>query len=94
MGDAACMSELAEWHRTGACGLAKNEEEALRLYRLSAEQGDPQGQVNLGVCYEYGRCGLAKNEEEALRLYRLSAEQGDPRGKAGLRFHNSRNSGG
>jgi len=49
--------------------------EAVRLYRLSAEQGDADAQFNLGVCYATGT-GVLRDESEAVRLYRQSAEQG------------------
>jgi Sel1 repeat len=55
-------------------GVAKNEAEAARLYRLAAEEGYAVAQFILGVNYEFGR-GVAKDEVEAARLYRLAAEQ-------------------
>ena len=51
--------------------------EFVRLYRLSADQGNAQGQVNLGLMYALGRGGLPKDDVEAARLYRLSADQGN-----------------
>ena len=50
-------------------------EEAVRLYRLAAEQGDANAQFNLGVAYRNGR-GVARDFAEAVRWYRLAAEQG------------------
>jgi TPR repeat protein len=50
--------------------------EAIRLFHLSAEQGNVSAQFNLGHMYEKGK-GVPKNYKEAVRLYRLSAEQGD-----------------
>jgi len=69
-------------------GVEKNYEEAVRLYRLSADQGNALGQNNLGYMYRHGfiyRHGLGVEKdlneedlnEEAVRLYRLSAEQGN-----------------
>ena len=58
-------------------------EEALRLYRLSANQGDAHGQYGLGWLYENGK-GVKQDLKEALRLYRLSATQGHPDAKARL----------
>ena len=49
--------------------------EAVRLYRLSAEQGFAGAQYNLGVMYGKG-LGVPQDYKEAVRLYRLSAEQG------------------
>jgi len=50
-------------------------EEAVRLYRLAAEQGDANAQFRLGTMYRLGR-GVAQDYVEAVRLYRLAAEQG------------------
>jgi TPR repeat protein len=53
-----------------------NDQEAARLYKLAADQGDAAAQYNLGVLYAEGRGGLAKNDQEAVRLYKLAADQG------------------
>jgi TPR repeat protein len=45
--------------------------------KLSVDQGNNIGQVNLGVFYEYGRGGLTRDVREAARLYKLSADQGN-----------------
>ena len=57
--------------------------EAVRLYRLSVEQGHPTGQANLGKMYSEGQ-GVPQDYKEAVRLYRLSAEQGDAIGQYNL----------
>jgi len=36
-------------------GVQRDELEAVRLYRLSAEQGNASAQFNLGLCYDNGR---------------------------------------
>ena len=54
--------------------------EAVKWYRLAAEQGNEYGQKNLGVMYEYGR-GVGQSLTEAVKWYRLSAEQGLRKGK-------------
>ena len=56
-------------------GVAKDDAEAVRLWRLSAAQGYAMGQNNLGCMFRDGQ-GVAKDDAEAVRLYRLSAEQG------------------
>jgi TPR repeat protein len=56
-------------------GVAQDEAEAVRLFRLAADQGNANAQCNLGMCYEDGSC-VAKDEAEAVRLYRLAADQG------------------
>jgi TPR repeat protein len=55
----------------------KDEFEAVKLYRMSSDQGHAGGQCYLGVCYQFGVGGLSKDLEEAKRLYRLAADQGD-----------------
>ena len=54
----------------------KNQQEALRLFRLAAEQGDAGGQYMLGTGYVAGEAGLPKDDREALRLFKLAADQG------------------
>jgi hypothetical protein len=63
-------------------GVARDEAEAARLFRLAADQGLPIAQYNLGVCYENGG-GVAQNSAEAARWYRLAADQGH----ASAQFH-------
>ena len=45
----------------------------MRRYRLAAEQGNPNAQVNLGHMYAAGS-GVAQDDAEAMRWYRLAAE--------------------
>jgi TPR repeat protein len=49
--------------------------EALKWYRLAADQGQAFAQTRLGVLYEYGH-GVRQNYAEALTWYRLAADQG------------------
>ena len=49
--------------------------EAVRWYRLAAEQGDAFAQANLGLMYTNGQ-GVPQDDTEAVRWYRLAAEQG------------------
>ena len=51
------------------------EVEAMRLRKLSAEQGDAAAQYNLGICYYNGQ-GVAQDYVEAVRWFRKAAEQG------------------
>jgi hypothetical protein len=44
-----------------------DDREKARLYRLAADQGDPDGQCCLASFYEEGRGGLPKDEREAAR---------------------------
>ena len=54
----------------------QDDAEAVRLYRLAADQGHADAQYNLGVMYANGQ-GVAQDDAEAVRLYRLAADQGD-----------------
>ena len=65
-------------------GVAQDYAEAVRLYRLAADQGDADAQFNLGVMFEYGQ-GVAKNRAEAIRWYRLASTQGQAHATAALR---------
>ncbi len=58
----------------------KNEEEAVKWFRLAAEQGNPDGQFSLGWCYKNGT-GVSNDEREAVKWFRLAAEQGNPTGQ-------------
>ena len=47
----------------------------MRWYRLAAEQGDKNGQLNLGAMYYNGK-GVPKDHVQAARWYRRAAKQG------------------
>ncbi len=49
---------------------------ALREFRLLAEQGHAQAQLNLGIIYSQGR-GVPKDSVQAYMWYTLAAVQGD-----------------
>jgi len=49
---------------------------ALQEFRLLAEQGHAQAQLNLGIIYSQGR-GVPKDSVQAYRWYTLAASQGD-----------------
>ena len=56
-------------------GVPQDAAEAVRWYRLAAEQGDASAQFNLGLAYDTGE-GVPQDYAEAVRWYRLAAEQG------------------
>ena len=56
-------------------GVAKDQQEAVRWYRIAADQGLANAQSNLGVAYDTGE-GVAKDQQEAVRWYRMAADQG------------------
>ena len=58
-----------------AKGVPQDYAEALKWYRLAADQGDASAQYNLGVMYAEGR-GVPQDYAEALKWYRLAADQG------------------
>ncbi len=66
---------LGRWYDTGDYGLTEDDEEAVRWYRLAAEQGNAGGQSALGSMYARGE-GVPEDDTEAVRWYRLAAEQG------------------
>ena len=68
-------------------GVPRDYKEAVRLYRLSAEQGDVSAQFNLGLMYANGT-GVSQDYKEAVKWYRLSADQGDAlaQGKLGMMY--------
>jgi uncharacterized protein len=53
----------------------QNDAEAVRWYRLAADQGNASAQYSLGVMYEAGR-GVTQNYVEAYKWWALAAAQG------------------
>ena len=58
-------------------GVAKDAEEALHWFRLSAEQGLAEARFILGTMYHLGE-GVPKDTGKAMRWIRLAAAQGHP----------------
>jgi uncharacterized protein len=56
-------------------GVAQDDKEAVKWYRLSAEQGFAMAQYSLGVMYD---------DKEAVKWFRLSAEQGNAMAQSNL----------
>lgn len=77
-GDSEAQFELGYHYYNGSKELQyttqKSYEEAVKWWRLSAEQGNTKALYNLGICYFYGH-GVLKDVIEAVRLYRLAGEQ-------------------
>jgi len=90
-GEEATSSSIAQMYMWAAKCFEQGKEverdtaEAVRLYRLSAEQGNADAQDNLGVCYAMGT-GVQRDEVEAVRLFRLSVEQGNALAQCDLAF--------
>jgi hypothetical protein len=55
---------------------AKDYTGALQAFRRAAEAGNTDGELKLGVLYEFG-LGVAKSDVEAVRWYRKAAEAGN-----------------
>lgn len=58
-------------------GIPKNPVEAVKWYRMAAEQGHVTAQYVMGKIYHSGD-GVPQNPAEAVKWYRKSAEQGHP----------------
>jgi len=57
-------------------GVPQDYKEAVKWWKLAAEQGDTQAQYNLGQMYYKGQ-GVPQDYKEAVKWYRLAADQGD-----------------
>ncbi len=57
--------------------MARDDAQAVALYRLAAAQNLDDAQYSLGYMY-YDGIGVAQDDAEALRLYQLAAAQGHP----------------
>ena len=65
-------------------GIQPDLQEAVRLYRLAAGQGNTLALNNLGGLYENG-LGVPKSVDEAIALYRKGAEAGSAQAVANLK---------
>ena len=76
--------KTAAFHnRLGDLFLGLDDAMALAEYRLAADQGDPDGQMNLGRMYASGK-GTAKDSAKALTLFRSAADQGNAKSEMAL----------
>ena len=57
-------------------GVVRDYVEAVKWYRLAAQQGDVSAQFNVGVMYGMGQ-GVVRDYAEAAKWTRLAAEQGN-----------------
>jgi hypothetical protein len=88
-GDVAAQLELGSRYMNEKRGGVESDAEAVKWYRLAAEQGNAEAQVNLGRLYFLG-AGVPTNYAEAAKWYRLAAEQGNAAGQwcIGIMFAN------
>ena len=65
----------------------QDDAEAVRWYRMAAQQGHVYAQSNLGIMYAEGH-GVLQDDAEAVHWYRKAAEQGDAdaQGNLGLMY--------
>ena len=68
--------------------MPKDTTEAVKWWRLAAEQGNAPAQFVLGSMYHIGE-GVPKDDAEAVKWFRLAAEQGDAAAQStlGVRYH-------
>src|SRR5260370_498908 len=74
-GNAQAQTRIGLFYENGWV-VPVDQGEAVRRYRLAAEQGDAEGQRKLGNCFYAGR-GTQRDYTEAAKWFRKAAEQGD-----------------
>lgn len=74
-GDAVAQYNLGIMYQNGQ-GVQQNNEEAVKWYRLAADQGYANAQNNLGGMYQNGH-GVPQDYKEAMKWHRLAADQGN-----------------
>ena len=62
-----------------------NYADAVKWYKMAAEQGDAEAQNALGACYKNGE-GVEKDHAEAAKWYRKAAEQGHAKAQSSLGY--------
>jgi TPR repeat protein len=77
-GSGGCVGAVQSW-RDGA-GVPKNNAEAVKWYRLAADQGHALAQNNLGNMY-YNGDGVPKSDFDAYFWFDRAAAQGDDEAK-------------
>ena len=73
-GVALAQNNLGNMFRKGH-GVPENYAEAVKWYRLAADQGHAEAQVNLGLMYAKGQ-GVPQDYVSAHMWFNLSAAQG------------------
>jgi len=75
LGDVIAQFNLGVMYALGD-GVPEDDAEAVRLYRLAAEQGDANAQNNLGFMYDNGE-GVPEDNVLAYMWFNLAAAQGN-----------------
>ena len=72
--DNTCLLSLYNYMYEKGEGVEQVYAKALELYQIAADQGDAQGQNNIGDMYENGH-GVEQDFEKAMEYYQLAADQ-------------------
>ncbi len=73
-GSAIAQANIGLLYEDGL-GVRQSDKEAVKWYRMAAEQAEPRAQYYLGTAFEEGR-GIPQDYKEAAKNYRLAAMQG------------------
>ena len=84
-GQAAYGMNYPRNFRRAVLGIPQDYKEAVKWYRLAADQGYASAQFLLGTMYFNGQ-GVPQDYKEAVKWYRLAAEQGDSSAQFNLGF--------
>lgn len=84
-GDAESQNTLGLMYRDGTNGVQRDYAQAVRYFRLAADQGNADGEANLAVAYLFGH-GVTEDAAQALHYFQLSAAKGNGSAEAGLGF--------
>ena len=76
--DAEAQFELGLRLAWGLEETKKDQQAALKWFRLAAEQGHPKAQTQLGMAYQKGR-GTKRDIQESVKWMRKGADQGHPK---------------
>ncbi len=80
---ASDICSLGYAYNNGTNGKTKNQEKALKYYRIAADKGNAQAMANLGIMYKKGE-GVTKDYTEALKWLRKAADQNNSTGQCAL----------
>ena len=81
-GDAEAQNNLGAMYATGK-GVAQDDQEAAKWFRMSAEQGEAKGQSNLGLMYANGR-GVPQDYKESHAWWSVAKVNGNEKAEKNL----------
>jgi TPR repeat protein len=82
-GDAVAQFNLGYMYDEGTV-VPQDDVEAVKWYRMAAEQGYAAAQTNLGAMYQAGT-GVPRDDVEAVKWFLMAAEQGQAEAQGNLR---------